>query len=70
MVMPHWSVGGLKDPAGIPPKILSSGWFILLKGRVTLPLIESFLSCRIILLVHGPAEVSAIRFSPESPPDL
>jgi hypothetical protein len=28
------------------------------------------LSCGIILLVHGQAEVSAIRFSPESPPDL
>jgi hypothetical protein len=58
------------DPAGIPPKILSSGRPVFLRGKVTFPSIESSSQYAIILLVHGQAEVSAIRFSPESPPAL
>gem|GEM_PF-6349233 len=39
-MMPHGSVGEVRDPAGIPPKILSSGWFIFLRAKVTLPIVK------------------------------
>jgi hypothetical protein len=46
-------VGRFNDPAGMPPKILSSGWIIFLRARVTfaidgtvLPLLMAFLQFR------------------------
>jgi hypothetical protein len=59
------------DPAGMLPKILSGGWYKFFRVRST-SLINSIrlFVVGIILLVHEQADVTAIRFSPASPPDL
>ena len=64
-------MGELRDPAGMPTKILSSGRmiFAMAKGTVAIDFMVPILFDG-ILLVQGQVEVSAIRFSPTSLSDL
>ena len=58
------------DPAGMSPKILSSGLSEMVVGNVAVHDFTTLAMVLIILLVRGQAEVAAIRFSPTSPPAL
>ena len=50
------------DPAGMSPKILSSGLSEMVMGNVTVHDFTTLAMVLIILLVRGQAEVAAIRF--------
>ena len=58
------------DPAGISPKILSSGLSEMVMSYDTVHDFTTLTMVLIILLVRGQAEVAATRFSPTSPPAL
>ena len=58
------------DPAGMSPKILSSGLSEMVIDNVTVHDFTTLAVVLIILLGRGQAEVAAIRFSPTSPPAL
>ena len=57
-------------PAGMPPKILSSGRIIPLRIGVAHPSDNRVLGVLGIHFVQGQAEVAAVRFSPTPLPDL